>query len=67
MLKAGLLRQMALSLANIQIEVRDPLSETSATNRLNELTIYVNEERPYETIGSLASQAQGTTGPGLAA
>ncbi len=47
---------------DLKIDVRDPLSEITQTNRLNSLTIYVNEE-PYETVNNLASQATGEIVP----
>ncbi len=46
----------------IHIELRDLLSEITTTGLLNALTIYVNEDT-YETVGNLASQAEGPTVP----
>jgi hypothetical protein len=47
---------------DVTIRVRDPLSEITTTNKLNSLTIYVNEEA-YETVNNLSSQASGGTVP----
>jgi len=46
----------------IHIVVRDPLSEITSKNQLDQLTIYVDEEA-YETVNSLSSHAQGDTVP----